>query len=882
VAPVAEAPVTLRPWLRAVGAVAGLKIVLGLLGMIVGGGLPDTQPGRDLIYLAHVLAFTVAAAGLALGGRNDRRAGHLALFFLLIASEFADRLLLRLGVPFPGLANPLLLLGHLQVEALLPYVLWLFVQDFPRVESGGWSTRVPATAVRLSLLTAGVLAALNLIHANALLGGRPASGPIDVAAEFSRYQLGTLYHAVLFALMLPALGFLVRNRRLATADERRRVGLLLAGLVAGAAPMLLIVIVMSFWPAADALLSQPRVFHRLELLVYAGTLSIPATTAYAVLVRHALDVRLVVRKAVGYALARYTILAVALAPLAGLVLLLFAHRDQPLGRMLTGPVGGLLLLAAAAGLAMLAVRQHLLAAVDRRFFREEYDAAQTLHALAEGSRAARDVTELEEVLVREIDRALHVESGALLVRAPDADVLASPSRRSRPLATMSTLAKALDELSGPLLVTAPAASPVVEGLPLEDRQWLSDGGFRLLLPMIGTQGLLGLLALGGKRSELPYSREDRLLLATVALSARATLETQILSAPGGESAVDSDRPAAECATCGTLAPPGAGECPRCPGRMQTSKVPLTLRDKFRLEARVGRGGMGVVYRATDLHLGRLVAVKTLPWVAPYLATRLRREARAMAAVAHPNLAMIYGVEFFHGVPMLVVEYLAGGTLADRLRRGPLAWPDALALGVTLAEVVDRMHGAGILHRDIKPSNVGFTAEGVPKLLDFGLARAIEVVRELDRTEPPAKALPAGSLDSGDATADDLTGAGAVAGTVAYLSPEAIKGDPPDPSFDLWGVSVVLFEAIAGVHPAKVGPPDMPRISALVAEAVPDIRTLAPDCPADVAAFFRELLHADPHRRPATGRVLARRLRALLEAHLATAGATLAGVSTRTE
>jgi hypothetical protein len=882
VAPVAEAPVTLRPWLRAVGAVAGLKIVLGLLGMIVGGGLPDTQPGRDLIYLAHVLAFTVAAAGLALGGRNDRRAGHLALFFLLIASEFADRLLLRLGVPFPGLANPLLLLGHLQVEALLPYVLWLFVQDFPRVESGGWSTRVPATAVRLSLLTAGVLAALNLIHANALLGGRPASGPIDVAAEFSRYQLGTLYHAVLFALMLPALGFLVRNRRLATADERRRVGLLLAGLVAGAAPMLLIVIVMSFWPAADALLSQPRVFHRLELLVYAGTLSIPATTAYAVLVRHALDVRLVVRKAVGYALARYTILAVALAPLAGLVLLLFAHRDQPLGRMLTGPVGGLLLLAATAGLAMLALRRRLLAAVDRRFFREEYDAAQTLHALAEGSRAARDVTELEEVLVREIDRALHVESGALLVRAPDADVLASPSRRSRPLATMSTLAKALDELSGPLLVTAPAASPVVEGLPLEDRQWLSDGGFRLLLPMIGTQGLLGLLALGGKRSELPYSREDRLLLATVALSARATLETQILSAPGGESAVDSDRPAAECATCGTLAPPGAGECPRCPGRMQTSKVPLTLRDKFRLEARVGRGGMGVVYRATDLHLGRLVAVKTLPWVAPYLATRLRREARAMAAVAHPNLAMIYGVEFFHGVPMLVVEYLAGGTLADRLRRGPLAWPDALALGVTLAEVVDRMHGAGILHRDIKPSNVGFTAEGVPKLLDFGLARAIEAVRELDRTEPPANALPAGSLDSGDATADDLTGAGAVAGTVAYLSPEAIKGDPPDPSFDLWGVSVVLFEAIAGVHPAKVGPPDMPRISALVAEAVPDIRTLAPDCPADVAAFFRELLHADPQRRPATGRALARRLRALLEAHLATAGAAPAGVSTRTE
>ena len=255
----------------------------------------------------------------------------------------------------------------------------------------------------------------------------------------------------------------------------------------------------------------------------------------------------------------------------------------------------------------------------------------------------------------------------------------------------------------------------------------------------------------------------------------------------------------------------------------------------------------------------------------------------MAAVVHPNLATIYGVEFFRGTPMLVVEYLAGGTLADKLRRGPLPWPDGVALGITLADVVDRLHVAGILHRDIKPSNVGFTADGIPKLLDFGLARAIEAVRELDRTEPPRP--PDGqrsaSLVEGDATADDLTGTGGVAGTVAYLSPEAMQGAAPDPSFDVWGVTVVLFETIAGIHPAKARAA-LPRISALVANDVPDIRELAPTCPTEVALFFRDALHADPKRRPGSGRALARRLRALLDPHPAISRGVPAAVSTRRE
>jgi eukaryotic-like serine/threonine-protein kinase len=291
------------------------------------------------------------------------------------------------------------------------------------------------------------------------------------------------------------------------------------------------------------------------------------------------------------------------------------------------------------------------------------------------------------------------------------------------------------------------------------------------------------------------------------------------------------------------------------------KVPLTLRAKFRLEARIGRGGMGVVYRATDLHLGRLVAVKTLPWVAPYLSVRLRREARAMAAVSHPNLATIYGVEFFRGIPILVVEYLPGGTLADRLSHWPLPWTEAVALGVTLAEAVDRIHDAGILHRDIKPSNVGFTADGTPKLLDFGLARAMDAARGLDLYAPaPGEPDETGGA-SGGSESDSLTGAGAVAGTVAYLSPEAINGEPPDPSGDIWSLCVVLFEAIAGTNPMQ-GTVRAQTVSNDLLEDIPDIRRFVPSCPAALADLFREVLHRDRNRRPPTARALARRLRAL--------------------
>ena len=742
------------------------------------------------------------------------------------------------------------------MEAFLPYVLWLFVREFPRVPAAARHARLPRLVLPLSFAAGVVLLVVNLIHAVGLLTGSP-SPLFRATGTFSRYEDHTLYQATLFVLMLPTLPFLVRKARLAADDERRRVRLLLLGLVAGSAPMLTAVVVMSFWPAADAALSRPAVFRWLEVLVYTGTLSIPMGTAYAVLVQHALDVRLVVRKAVQYALARYTVIAAAVAPLAILAILLFTHRHQSLAGLVRGPAGLLLSAIAALGFAMLGLRRRTLAWIDRRFFREHYDAAQTLHALVEGSRNVADVAQLEELLLREVDRAFHVESGALLVRAPGTDLLVSPSMRCRPLAADSELARLRAAEGDPLPVQLAQPDSVTRSLPREDRQWLADGGVRLLLPLVYDSGeLSGILALGAKRSELPYSREDRLLLATVASSAGVALEDRIGSAPAFDGAEAHDRVASECERCGAVRPGDERVCPDCGGRTIPCKAPLLLGGKFRLESRIGRGGMGVVYLATDLHLARRVAVKTLPWVAPYLSVRLRREARAMAAVSHPNLALIYGIEFFHGIPILIVEYLSGGTLGDRLRQGKLAWADVLALGATLAEAVDRIHAAGILHRDIKPSNVGFAADGTPKLLDFGLARALDAARGMDLDA-------ASSFESGSSGSDELTGGGAIAGTVAYLSPEAINGDSPDPSFDVWSLSLVLYEAIAGTNPIQ-GVAREETVSNILYRQIPDVRRFTPACPAPVAEFLRDALNGDRDRRPATGQALAEQLRGLRE------------------
>jgi serine/threonine protein kinase len=177
-----------------------------------------------------------------------------------------------------------------------------------------------------------------------------------------------------------------------------------------------------------------------------------------------------------------------------------------------------------------------------------------------------------------------------------------------------------------------------------------------------------------------------------------------------------------------------------------------------------------------VRLNRDVALKTLPAVAPDAIARLQGEARAMASLNHHAIATIYGLDVWRDVPVLVCEYFANGTLAHRLAAtGRLVPADVIRLGVALAQGLDCMHASGLVHGDIKPANVGFTARHDPKLLDFGVSRLV-------------------------ATGAPGVRRHALAGTLAYLSPDALRGHAPSAAFDLWALAVVLLECVVGRNP----------------------------------------------------------------------------------
>ena len=196
----------------------------------------------------------------------------------------------------------------------------------------------------------------------------------------------------------------------------------------------------------------------------------------------------------------------------------------------------------------------------------------------------------------------------------------------------------------------------------------------LLVPLRAPTGsLLGVMTLGHKRSELPFNADDRQLLTAVAASVALVIDRRLLGGSGEvtpEGTAADDQPAAqECIRCGRVHPRSAPQCRRCGGDLRDSLLPTHLAGKFAVDRRIGAGGMGVVYKGHDLTLDRAVALKTLPRLSAGEATQLRREARAMASVEHPHLASIYGAESWRGAPVLVLEHLPGGTLADRVAAG---------------------------------------------------------------------------------------------------------------------------------------------------------------------------------------------------------------------
>src|SRR5438552_2337242 len=258
---------------------------------------------------------------------------------------------------------------------------------------------------------------------------------------------------------------------------------------------------------------------------------------------------------------------------------------------------------------------------------------------------------------------------------------------------------------------------------------------------------------------------------------------------------------------------------------------------YEIVAPLGAGGMGEVYRARDTKLGRDVALKLLPPLFTEDADRVarfKREAQLLASLNHPHIGAIYGFEDADNVPALVLELVEGDTLYDRVHRSPLPLTEALAFEQQIADALDAAHRAGIIHRDLKPSNIKITPDGVVKVLDFGLAKALAAERSSsDMSKSPTITVGATIM-------------GAILGTAAYMSPEQARGQPVDKRTDIWAFGCVLFDMLTGT--SAFGRETVTDTIVAVVGAEPDWKSLPADTPVSIRRLLTRCLQKDARRR----------------------------------
>lgn len=602
------------------------------------------------------------------------------------------------------------------------------------------------------------------------------------AAAFAAHHpalvwLGRVGGVALMAPLVVATAALLASayRRLGDPVDRRRIRWVVLATASTMVPMLL-------WTgfAFTVRLAMPglspipaRTWHAADLALNGTTMAIPIAVAYAVLKHRIFDIAVVVRRGLQYLLARRALQVLLALPALAVVASIVAHRDRTIGQLASENLVWLWLIG---GLGLsLRFRQPILLWLDRRFFREQYDREQVLVGLlAELGRLASP-SEVARLVVAQVKQALHPSTARVWFEG-------DPDPPPEPL-----LAR--------IERWGPADAPLTSGDTLPD-------GVSVAVPLVSSEERVqGVLLLGEKLSEEPYSSGDLSLLGIVAKETTVMHENLLLRERIGEerrvrtdvlARLEPDHAGLvkECPACGACYDAEVQRCAR-DGRELTLPLPVgrVIAGRYRLDVRIGRGGMGTVYEARDLHLGRPVAIKFAlgaPLQEEHALRRFRREARALASIHHPNVVSVhdYGTLEGHGA-YLVMERIRGVTLREELqRRGALEGREAVDWFAPLLDGVAAAHEEGVIHRDLKPEHVVRMrpehAAAVVKILDFGVAK----VRPTDTAS------------------DNLTATGTVIGTLGYMSPEQLGGADVDARSDLFAVGVMLVEALTGVRPFR--------------------------------------------------------------------------------
>src|SRR2546426_1436644 len=256
---------------------------------------------------------------------------------------------------------------------------------------------------------------------------------------------------------------------------------------------------------------------------------------------------------------------------------------------------------------------------------------------------------------------------------------------------------------------------------------------------------------------------------------------------------------------------------------------------YEIKSRLGAGGMGEVYLAEDMRLGRRVAIKILPAETisdEHARKRLVREARAAATLDHPHICSVYEVGEANGRSFIAMQYIEGETLDLKLKQKPLELKDSLAIASQVADALAEAHTHGIIHRDVKPSNIIITARGQAKVMDFGLAKVMQE---------------SGRIDTEAETQTMLTAPDVILGTIPYMSPEQVKAEKLDARTDIFSFGVVLYEMLCGRHPFASEGAAATAAAILTREPSPVVR-FSPAAPEELQRIVRKCLEKDRERR----------------------------------